>query len=89
MDIAVATDRAIDLAGTGIEAGAIPAGRCARLRLVGSSDNLEPAATWLYATWLPASGEELRDFPFFCQRVSLFPDVAETQTVTDLFVPLA
>jgi AraC family transcriptional regulator len=88
MDIGVATDRAIDLAESGVMATTIPAGRCARLRLVGSSDNLEPAATWLYGRWLPTSGEELRDFPFFCQRVSYFPDVAEHSAVTDLFVPL-
>lgn len=89
MDIGVATDRAIDLAGSDIVPASIPAGRCARLRLVGSSDNLEPAASWLYGYWLPASGAELRDFPFFCQRISFFPDVAEHEAVTDLFVPLA
>ncbi|MEY2883994.1 MAG: hypothetical protein RL490_1718 [Pseudomonadota bacterium] len=88
LDIAVATNRAIDLTGTDMQAGVIPAGRCARLRITGSGDNLEPAASWLYGVWLPASGAELRDFPFFCQRVSFFPDVPEHLAVTDLFVPL-
>ena len=86
MDLCVATDRTFD--DPAIRSGSIPAGRCARLRLIGSGDNLEPAATWLYRDWLPASGEELRDFPFYCQRVTFFPDVAETEAVTDLFVPL-
>ena len=41
----------------------IPGGRCAVLRVVGNTDNLEPAALYLYRDWLPASGEEARDFP--------------------------
>jgi AraC family transcriptional regulator len=37
---------------------------------------------------LPQSDEELRDFPLFFQRVSFFPDVAESEAVTDVFLPL-
>jgi len=58
------------------------------LRVVGSSDDLEPAALFLYRNWLPASGEETRDFPLYCQRVSFFPDVPEHEAITDLFLPL-
>ena len=88
IDLCVATDRPVASADGSVEAGTIPGGRCAVLRVVGGDDALEPAATWLYRDWLPASGEELRDFPFYCQRVSIFPDVAEMDAVTDLFVPL-
>ena len=56
--------------------------------MVGSSDDLEPAALFLYRDWLPASGEETRDFPLYCQRVSLFPNVPEHEAITDLFLPL-
>ena len=40
------------------------------------------------ADWLPRSGEEPRDFPFFAQRVAFYPEVPEHEAVTDLFLPL-
>ena len=88
LDLCVATDRVVAPDNHGVTSGLIPAGRCARLRVVGSSDDLEPAALFLYRDWLPASGEETRDFPLYCQRVSFFPDVPEHEAVTDLFLPL-
>jgi AraC family transcriptional regulator len=57
LDLCAATDRpvAADGAGVaaGVEAGVIPGGRCAVLRVVGASDDLEPAALFLYRDWLP------------------------------------
>src|SRR5262249_16983039 len=67
---------------------AIPGGRCAVLRVVGNTHNLEPAALYLYRDWLPASGEEARDFPIYCQRLSFFPEVPEHEAVAELFLPL-
>ena len=49
---------------------------------------LGPAATFLYARWLPASGEELRDFPLYARRVRFFPDVPKHETITDLHLPV-
>ena len=66
----------------------IPRGRCAVLRHVGSDDTLGASIKYLYATWLPASGEELRDFPLYAQRVNLFPDVPEHEAIVDIFLPL-
>ena len=43
---------------------------------------------FLYREWLPDSGEELRDFPLYCERVSFFPDVPEREAITDLYLPL-
>ncbi len=77
MDLCVGTDQPIEANGEQIKAGEIPGGRCAVLRVVGNTDNLEPAALYLYRDWLPASGEEARDFPIYCQRLSLFPEVPE------------
>jgi AraC family transcriptional regulator len=58
-----------------MKAGVIPGGRCAVLRVVHNTHNLEPAALYLYRDWLPASGEEARDFPIYCQRhFSFLPD---------------
>ena len=88
IDLCAATDRPIPTNSHGVVAGLIPGGRCAVLRIVGDSDNLEAPATFLYRDWLPASGEETRDFPLFCQRLSFYPDVPENETVTDLFLPL-
>ena len=88
MDLCVGTDRPIEAHGERIEAGTIPGGRCAVLRVVGNTDNLEPAALYLYRDWLPASSEEARDFPLYCQRIAFFPEVPEHEAVAELFLPL-
>ena len=88
MDLCVGTDRPIEAYGEQVEAGTIPGGRCAVLRVVGNTDNLEPAALYLYRDWLPASGEEARDFPLYCQRITFFPEVPEHEAVVELFLPL-
>lgn len=88
VDLCVAVDREIALNNTGIVMKTIPGGRCAVLRHVGSDDGLAAAAQYLYGVWLPASGEELRDFPLYGQRVAFFPDVPENEAILDLFLPL-
>ena len=88
VDLCAAVNRAISPNDPDVVAGVIPAGRCAVLRQVGDSDDLSAAANWLYGQWLPDSGREPRDFPLFAQRVSLFPDVAEHEAITDLFLPI-
>lgn len=88
MDLCVGTDRPVTAIGERIETGIIPGGRCAVLRVVGNTDNLEPAALYLYRDWLPASGEEARDFPLYCQRLTFFPEVPEQEAVAEIFLPL-
>ncbi|WP_253716808.1 GyrI-like domain-containing protein [Sphingomonas sp. AP4-R1] len=88
IDLAAATGRAITPADEGMEAGLIPGGRCAVLRIIGNSDDLRPAAHFLYGRWLPESGEEPRDFPLYARRVLFFPDVPEQEAITDLYLPL-
>jgi len=66
----------------------IPYSRCAVLRHIGPDDNIGASFNYLYATWLPESGEELRDFPCFFHRVNLFPDVPEHEMITDIYLPL-
>lgn len=88
IDLCAATDRPIADEDQGIVGKTIPGGRCAVLRHTGSSDTLAASVRYLYAEWLPASGEELRDFPVYVQRVSFFPDVPEHAAVTDVFLPL-
>ncbi|GGX38409.1 AraC family transcriptional regulator [Saccharospirillum salsuginis] len=72
----------------GVETSRIPAGRCAVLRHHGSDTNLAETVQYLYGEWLPDSGEELRDFPIFFERLNLFPDVPERDMRTDVYLPL-
>jgi AraC family transcriptional regulator len=89
MDLCVGTDQPIDPNDGQMKAGAIPGGRCAVLRVVHNTHNLEPAALYLYRDWLPGSGEEARDFPIYCQRhFSVFPNVPVPDVVCELFLPL-
>lgn len=87
IDLCVGTDRRFP-ADDGVAMGMIPGGRCAVIRVIGRADDLEAPALHLYRDWLPTSGEEPRDFPLFCQRVRFFPDVAEHDAITDLFLPI-
>ena len=88
-DVCASTERPVAENPFGVVAKRIPAGRCALLRHVGSDDTLEETVSFLYSQWLPQSGEELRDFPLFLQRVNLFPAVPEHEAITDVFLPLA
>jgi AraC family transcriptional regulator len=88
-DLCAATDRAVPDNASGVVAKRIPGGRCAVLRHVGSDDTLSETVSFLYSQWLPQSGEELRDFPLFFQRIRHFPTVPEHEAITDVFLPLA
>jgi AraC family transcriptional regulator len=89
MDICVSmTTDTIDQGDAGVVAKVIPAGRCARLRHVGSDESLDAAILFLYAQWLPQSGEEPRDFPLFLERLAFFPDVPEHDAIVDIYLPL-
>ena len=72
----------------GVVAKVIPGGRCAVLRHIGSDDSLGAALAFVYAQWLPQSGEEPRDFPLYFQRITFFPDVPEPEAIIDVFLPL-
>lgn len=89
MDLCIGTDLPIDPDDARMKAGVIPGGRCAVLRVAHDTHNLEPAALYLYRDWLPASGEEVRDFPIYCQRHFSFPANAPVhEVVVELFLPL-
>lgn len=79
-----------DVSPTGrtVVASSIPRGRCARVRHTGSDHELEAVVRYLYSDWLESSGEQLRDFPLFFERVRFFPDVPEHEMVTDVYLPL-
>jgi AraC family transcriptional regulator len=72
----------------GVIEKSIPGGRCAVARHIGSTDRIGDTVRALYATWLPQSGEQLRDFPFFFHYVKRVPSVPEHEQVTDVYLPL-
>lgn len=88
LDICVASSGPVKEEGQRIVPKVIPEGRCAKIRLVGSDTMMGAGIKHLYSHWLPNSGEELRDFPLFVQRVKFFPDVAENEAITDVFLPI-
>ena len=72
----------------GIASKVIPAGRCAKIRFVGSDDAIGVAVNYLYGQWLAENEHQLRDFPIFFERVSFFPEVAEHEMITDIYLPI-
>lgn len=66
----------------------LTAGCCARIRHYGSDDRIGQAVQYLYQQWLPQSGQQLGDFPLFFERVKFFPDVSESEMITDIYLPL-
>ena len=89
VDLCIGTDRAIAAADAPVTAGVIPGGRCAVLRYPGNSNNLEPAALYLYRDWLPQSGEEARDFPIYARRALVpVPNMQAHEVVVELYLPL-
>ncbi|WP_119396299.1 AraC family transcriptional regulator [Salinibius halmophilus] len=72
----------------GVVNDAIPAMRCACVRHIGSDDGIEAVVTYLYGKWLPENGEMLADFPIFLERIRFFPEVAEHEAITDVYLPL-
>ncbi len=66
----------------------IPSGRCAVVRHIGSDDFLGDIIHYLYSEWLALNNETLRDFPLFYERISFFPEVNESEMITDIYLPL-
>lgn len=74
---------------SGVVEKRIPAGRCAVVRHLGSTDAIGETVLPLYRNWLPASGERLRDFPLFFHYIERMPAVKEHEQVTDVYLPLS
>ncbi|MET0254459.1 MAG: AraC family transcriptional regulator [Luteibacter sp.] len=73
----------------GVVASRLDGGRCAMLRHEGPDTGLADAVRFLYGEWLTGSDELPRDAPLFLRRVRFFPDVAEHEAVTEIYLPLA
>ena len=66
----------------------IPGGLCAKIRHLGSHDAMDEKVHYLYGEWLPESGRELRDFPCYVDYQNFFPEVSESELVTDIYLPI-
>lgn len=87
LDICLSIEEPVSENPQGVVTKVIPAGRCAKVRNIGSRHEL-PGPRYLYETWLPQSGEQLRDFPIFFHYVNLEPTVKEHEMITDIYLPL-
>lgn len=66
----------------------IPAVRCAVLDYVGPYSDIDAPYHWLFAEWLPQSGEEPFDFPMFEEYVSDPKTTPAAQLLTRIYMPL-
>jgi len=87
VDLCISVKQEIQPNSQGVINKIIPIGRCAVARHIGSRQNVM-AANYLYESWLPSSGEVLRDFPIFFHYVNIGPNVKEQKMITDVYLPL-
>jgi len=66
----------------------IPAGRYACIRHHGSHDQLDVKVRYLYCQWLSENNQNLADFPCFFEYINFFPEVAEHELITDIYIGL-
>ena len=72
----------------GIVDKSIEGGRYACLRHIGPHYLMDDKIYFIFGQWLPQSGEELRDQPMFFEYKNVFPEVAEHELITDIYIPL-
>lgn len=88
-DLCCEVERQVEENEQGVINKIIPQGVCARIRHIGSDDTLGQLVDYLYSSWLEGSNYQLRDFPVFFERVSFFPEVAESEMITDVYLPIS
>jgi len=87
VDLCVSVEQDISANTFGVVNKTIPALRCAKVRHLGSRENVT-AARYLHEEWLASSGEQLAEFPVFFHYVNVGPHIQESEMVTDVYLPL-
>ncbi len=87
VDLCVSIEHEVAENDYGIITKTIPSLRCAKVRYIGSRENMTTARD-LYKTWLPNSGEKLADFPIFFHYVNVGPQIKESDMITDVYLPI-
>tara|TARA_R110000744_G_scaffold115366_6_gene215936 strand:- start:4148 stop:4642 length:495 start_codon:yes stop_codon:yes gene_type:complete len=87
-DLACTIKKAVEENKQGVISKVIPAGQCAKVRLIGGDEKSAAVINFLYHQWLSESSFALRDFPLFLERVSFFPAVTEADSIIDIYLPI-
>lgn len=87
-DVCAELKRPLEPNDFGVVEKSIPGGRVAVQRHLGSYETIGDVVRDMYRSWLPTSGEELRDFPRFFEYLKRMPEVSEHEQVTDIYLPL-
>ncbi|WP_444998085.1 AraC family transcriptional regulator [Aliikangiella sp. IMCC44359] len=87
-DVGASIQSNVDKNDLGIVTKIIPNGLCAKLRVSGGDAAIAQHVRYLYSDWFENSQYELRDFPLFFERITLFPDVPEREMITDIYLPI-
>jgi AraC family transcriptional regulator len=66
----------------------LPGGRHAVLRHKGPYATMRAAYQWFFGTWLAQSGEEVEDAPVFEEYLNNPREVAPSELLTDIYLPL-
>lgn len=85
--IALPNSETIEIANP-IERKNIQAGEYAVLRHKGPYSTMRSAYQWLYGEWLLSSGREVADAPAFEEYLNNPREVAPTELLTDIYMPL-
>lgn len=72
----------------GVITKTIPGGRFAKIRHLGSHQQMDSKIYQFYRDWLPNSAETLNDFPLFFHYINRFPEVSESELITDIYFSL-
>ncbi|MDD1780955.1 AraC family transcriptional regulator [Enterovibrio sp. ZSDZ35] len=62
--------------------------KCAVLNYKGPYANMDAAYKWLFANWLPSSGEKVGYQPVFEEYLNDAHHVPQTELLTDIYIPL-
>jgi AraC family transcriptional regulator len=87
VDLGVSVQEDVAANAFGVVNKTIPALKCAKVRHLGSRENVT-AARYLYKEWLASSGEQLADFPVFFHYVNVGPNIQADDMITDVYLPL-
>ncbi|MFN1619388.1 AraC family transcriptional regulator [Vibrio rotiferianus] len=72
----------------GVQSGTIQSGRCAVVIHKGSHHSIGDSIRYLYQTWLPESGEMLREYPCFFKYLNFVHEVDECDLLTEVYLPI-
>lgn len=72
----------------GVKASVIAEGLYARLEVMGSDEQMSQAMAWLCYEWLAQSPYKLADAPIVLERVRFYPDVAASEALSVIYLPL-